>query len=96
MFLGNEVLPQAAIATSNIKQKWGMINGKYIVEKHDEKRSLRLKPIIRFTKQKSVCEVILFTLSEASQGAGIEKYAQNAILCRLMAEDMQEHKLHPV
>lgn len=89
----------AASLTRNIKmqQKLGCLKVKDISEANRMTLEiLRLKPIIRFPNPRSVCDVKLISLSDASHGGGNEIYGRTGIICGMLAEDMggEEHVFH--
>lgn len=99
MFLGNGVLPQAALVTSKMQQRLGNLKVSDILDANRMTNEiLRLTPTIRYAKPNSVCEVKLISLSDASHGANHEIYGQTGFLCGMMAEDFgnNEHVFHPL
>lgn len=84
MFLGNAILPRAAMFTSKMQQKIGWIQVKDILQENIwEMEVIKMKYVIRFVKPGRSEDVKLISISDAVHGGG-EIYGQSGRICGML------------
>lgn len=93
MYMGNSVVPQAAMTTSKMQQHLGDLRVKHITEGNvGMKDMIDLRPYIRYRRPVGMYNMKIVSVSDASHGGGDSVYGQTGSLCGLLIEASGDHR----
>lgn len=88
MYMGNSVVPQAAMITSRMQQHLGDLRVKHIIEGNSNMTDItQLRPYIRYIRPTNPQKVKIVSLSDAAHGGADSIYGQTGGLCGLLIEE---------
>lgn len=99
MYLGNAVVPQAALTTSRMQKNLGDLRVKDIIDGiRSLKEILRLRPYISYLRPNTMKPVRIVSLRDAAHGGAGKIYGQTGGICRLLIDykGAANRIVHPV
>lgn len=88
MYMGNAVVPQAAMITSKMQQQLGDLRVKHIVDGNNlMKEVMTLRPYIKYRRPPGLSNIKVVSLSDAAHGGGESVYGQSGSICGILIDN---------